>query len=284
MTEHEWYDALADAGSSELGELFAGGVAEPDREAEAEREPIDLVDAFPSGSGTAALRLVAARLLVESGGVSDEPTVVIHGRNERCLEVLQAELAAGKQRLGVFYGADHMEHLEHRLVEDLGWRLVEEEWVQAWDCTYARFPKEEKGLHRKRYRARRDLGQLIGAVGQFARHHQVPPTWARLRAASDDGKLPGRDDGRDPWGREYVLRFVDGRYQVLCLGSDGEADTDDDLVEVEPSTGGLFGGLVDRARRSRNEAVQELERAKKERDKVLEEIEALEKRRRGGGR
>jgi len=33
----------------------------------------------------------------------------------------------------------------------------------------------------------------------------------------------------DPWGRRYLLREVDGGYQVRCCGSDGVADTEDDL-------------------------------------------------------
>ena len=135
-----------------------------------------------------------------------------------------------RKKLGVFYGAAHMEHMEHRLVEDLGWERVREEWVLAWDCTYATWPKQERGLKQKRYRARRDLKKLLTAVQELAAEGAAEVTLAALRAAREDGKLPGRADGKDSWGREYVLRRLPDGYQVRCLGSDGKVDTADDLV------------------------------------------------------
>jgi len=230
MTEDEWQDALAAAGTSELGELFSSGGDDVDREAESQREEIDLVGAFRSGGGTAALRIVSARMMLGGDPEVDQPTVIIHGRNEKCLRVLEEQLALGKKRLGVFYGAAHMEHMEHRLVQDLGWERVREEWVLAWDCTYATWPKQERGLKQKRYRARRDLKKLLAAVQELAAQRGAEVTWASLRAASEDGKLPGRADGKDPWGRDYVLRRLPAGYQVRCLGSDGEPHTEDDLV------------------------------------------------------
>jgi hypothetical protein len=58
------------------------------------------------------LRIVFARLLAEPDGDRRHPTVIIEARNERCLEVLQQQLAAGKRKLGIYYGAAHMEHIE----------------------------------------------------------------------------------------------------------------------------------------------------------------------------
>ena len=231
MTEDEWQDALAAAGKSELGELLSTGGADVDREAESERKEIDLVGAFRSGGGVAELRLMMARMMLGGDPAIDQPTVIIHGRNEKCLRVLEEQLASGKKRLGIFYGAAHMEHMEHRLVEDLGWERAGEEWVLAWDCSRKRWPKQERGLKQKRYRARRDLKKLYEAVVAFAAGHDGEVTWDALRASREGGKLPGRKDGEDEWGRAYVLRRVGDGWQVRCLGSDGEPDTEDDLVE-----------------------------------------------------
>lgn len=236
MTDDEWYEALERAGSSELGEMFSVGDVEIDREAEAKQRPIDLVGAFRRGGGIAELRLIVARLMCEPDGTHDEPTVVIHARNERCLEVLKQQVAAGRTRLGIFYGAAHMEHLEQRLLDDLGWRRTGEQWVEAWDCRPSSFPKVERGLKQKRWRAGRDLQKLYEAADLWRRENGRTPTLDELRASCDDGKLPGRADGVDPWGRAYVLRATDSGFEVRCLGSDGEADTEDDLVE--PESGG----------------------------------------------
>lgn len=244
MTGEEWTEALAVAGKSELGEMMSLGSPDVDREAEAKKKEIDLVSAFRSGGGVAELRIVMARALLTGDPEIDQPTVIIHGRNEKCLRVLQDQLDLGKKKLGIFYGAAHMEHMEHRLMQDMGWKRVREEWVLAWDCTYKKWPKQERGLKQKRYRAKRDLKKLLKAVQEFAEGRDGEVTWAALRKAQKDGKLPGRSDGKDSWGRHYVLRRFGDEFQVRCLGSDGKPDTEDDLfVGADSPVGGVLKQL-----------------------------------------
>jgi hypothetical protein len=59
-------------------------------------------------------------------------SVIISDRNQRCLEVMQRELAAGHRKLGIFYGAAHFPDMEKRLVE-LGFKRTDQEWLTAWD-------------------------------------------------------------------------------------------------------------------------------------------------------
>ena len=234
MTDEEWLNALGQAGKSELGELMVGGFVEPDREAEAKQKPVDLVKAFRNGQGISQLRIMMGRVLCSPDGVSEQPTVIIHGRNEKCLAVLKVQLDAGKKNLGIFYGAAHMEHLEQRLLKGFGWKRVKEEWVNAWDCRHSSFPKVEKGLKQKRYRARRDVGKLAKAVQVWCEAHEGElPSWEELRAEAANGKLPGRADGKDPWGRDYVLVPVDGGFEVHSAASDGKVGTEDDVVDAK---------------------------------------------------
>lgn len=231
MTPDELAAAMTAAGTNIVGELLAGQ-PDVDREAEARRRRLDLVAAFRGGRGRHELRVTMARIMAEED-TSREPRVLIEGRNDHCLEVLQRELAAGRRNLGVYYGAAHMAHLERRLCQDLGFAKVGEEWLVAWDCRPDRDPVQEKGLQQKRYRARRDLEALYGAVTAWRREHgaRTLPSWSGLRQAQPDGKLPGRADGVDPWGRAYLLRpLADGSFEVRCLGSDGKPDTDDDVT------------------------------------------------------
>ena len=232
MTGEEWEAALERAGSSLIGQLLSGNKGkEPDREAEAKQRPVDLVAAFRSGRGVHELRIAGARLLLDSDGEHREPNVLIEGRNEKCLAVLARQLAAGKKRIGIYYGAAHMEHMERRLQQDLGWRRTGEEWVMAWDNRASRFPTVEKGLQQKRYRARQDLDALTQLLGSWLSTNAAgEPTWAALRAAAAGGVLPGRADGKDPWGRDYLLQRQDGGHLVRCRGSDGAPDTEDDLL------------------------------------------------------
>lgn len=66
-------------------------------------------------------------------------SVIISDRNQRCLEVMNRELAGGKRNLGVFYGAAHFPDMEKRLTAQ-GFQRVKQDWLTAWDI-----PKKEVG-------------------------------------------------------------------------------------------------------------------------------------------
>ena len=59
-------------------------------------------------------------------------TVIIAERNKIALGVLQKQIAAGKKKLGIFYGAAHLKDMEKRLLA-LGFKLEKTEWLTAWD-------------------------------------------------------------------------------------------------------------------------------------------------------
>ena len=59
-------------------------------------------------------------------------TVIIGERNKVALEVLKQQVAAGKKKLAIFYGAAHLPDMEKRLTEQ-GWKKVNAEWLTAWD-------------------------------------------------------------------------------------------------------------------------------------------------------
>lgn len=61
----------------------------------------------------------------------DAENVIIGDRNARCIEVLDREIAAGKKKIGIFYGAAHFPDLERRLSEK-GFTRVSSKWVTAW--------------------------------------------------------------------------------------------------------------------------------------------------------
>ncbi|MBX3413392.1 MAG: hypothetical protein KF708_11950 [Pirellulales bacterium] len=59
-------------------------------------------------------------------------STLISERNKVAIDVLQRELASGKKKLAIFYGAGHMRDLEQRLVDELGMKLDSERWLVAW--------------------------------------------------------------------------------------------------------------------------------------------------------
>ncbi|MEZ5964891.1 MAG: hypothetical protein R3F56_13710 [Planctomycetota bacterium] len=68
----------------------------------------------------------------DAGDDKGSGSVLIGERNKKAIEVLQREIAAGKKKLAIFYGAAHMPDMAERLGK-LGFVRVREEWVTAWD-------------------------------------------------------------------------------------------------------------------------------------------------------
>ena len=69
-----------------------------------------------------------------SGGLGGTlGTILITDRNKAALKVLEAEIAKGKKKIGIFYGAAHMPDFEQRLKADFGLKRDSEQWLTAWD-------------------------------------------------------------------------------------------------------------------------------------------------------
>jgi hypothetical protein len=82
------------------------------------------------------------RLLAEQFASIESPTgglgptlnnILIADRNEAALKVFQKELAKGKKKIAIFYGAGHMPDFEKRLRLDFGLEKKSVQWLEAWD-------------------------------------------------------------------------------------------------------------------------------------------------------
>jgi hypothetical protein len=67
---------------------------------------------------------------LEAGG----GTVIIGERNRVALEVMAEQIAVGKKRLAIFYGAGHFPDMQKRL-EAMGFQKKGEEWLAAWSIS-----------------------------------------------------------------------------------------------------------------------------------------------------
>lgn len=63
----------------------------------------------------------------------DSSNAIIGARNQRAIDVLKEQVAAGARRIGIFYGAAHMPDLEDRLLDQLGLTYSATDWVDAWN-------------------------------------------------------------------------------------------------------------------------------------------------------
>ncbi|MEO0448299.1 MAG: hypothetical protein AAF191_19725 [Verrucomicrobiota bacterium] len=61
----------------------------------------------------------------------EDGTVLIAERNKIVMEEVEKQMAAGKRRIGVFYGAGHMPDFKNRL-EAIGFEERRSDWMTAW--------------------------------------------------------------------------------------------------------------------------------------------------------
>lgn len=62
--------------------------------------------------------------------------MIITDCNQRCLDVMNRELAAGRGNLGIFYGTAHFPDMEKRLL-DRGFKRTRQQWITAWEIPKA---------------------------------------------------------------------------------------------------------------------------------------------------
>lgn len=215
----------------ELTELNA---QDHDDDGRPDRDAIEA--AFGRGEGHHLLRMWRGRSFAQAKAPPRPGMMVIEGRNDHCLSVLQQRIEQGDRRLGIYYGFLHLPHLERRLVQDLGFQRTAQQWLVALDCT--KRPDDAETTRRWRaYLTARQLHQRADAVPAPA---GTAPTLALLR---EQGPLP--DDGKDPWGRDYLLRVLPRRpfLEVRSSGKDGEMDSFDDVVDSEQPSLRSFASL-----------------------------------------
>ncbi|MBV8780164.1 MAG: hypothetical protein JO353_02095 [Phycisphaerae bacterium] len=70
-----------------------------------------------------------------AGMEGPDGSVLITERNKAAIAVLKQQLAAGKKHVGIFYGAGHLRGMEKILVDEMGFKKVDEQWRVAWDMT-----------------------------------------------------------------------------------------------------------------------------------------------------
>lgn len=119
--------------------MIGQAVAQQSQQAvEGESSELDILSALLSKDRPRQLKIAMAKqfesmesLLVVFSG--PDGSTLITERNKRALEVLRREQAAGKRKLGIFYGAGHLVDMHERLVEEFDMQPVEATWVEAWD-------------------------------------------------------------------------------------------------------------------------------------------------------
>ena len=117
-----------------MGQSIALQSEDPTRSTDAE-----LLLALFSKDRELRLKRIMAEQMERMGGLivfgGPDGSTLITQRNKRALEVLRAEIKAGRKRIGIFYGAGHLPDLDRRLREQFNLKRASQRWLVAWDLT-----------------------------------------------------------------------------------------------------------------------------------------------------
>jgi hypothetical protein len=117
--------------------MGAGMAQQAKRQAQGKGDDFEILLALFDPNRSVALKRVMAEQFEDLEGMmtaveGPDGTTLIAERNKVALEGLTRQIAAGKKKIAVFYGAGHLPDMEKRLVAD-GFTRGEERWLTAWD-------------------------------------------------------------------------------------------------------------------------------------------------------
>jgi len=92
---------------------------------------------FDSNRALALKRVFAEQFENSEGSMTalegPNGSTLISGRNQVVLDILRKEIAAGKKKIAIFYGAGHMPDFHMRLLDKFKLEPVNTRWLTAWN-------------------------------------------------------------------------------------------------------------------------------------------------------
>lgn len=141
MTVAEFQQSMRDRGESMFGTFLRAwsiGIAQQGQ-VQSQPQPNLLSLLFAEDRQHALKEMMAEQLAnpeqIELLFNDEDGSTLITGRNDKALQVMEEQIAAGRRRLAIFYGAGHMPDFEQRLLGEYGMVLTGREWLTAWDLT-----------------------------------------------------------------------------------------------------------------------------------------------------
>lgn len=144
MSPDDFQKAMADRNESFLQMYFRlvgqAMAQQSELAAKGEVSDFDLIGALFASDRPRRLKIILGKqlsemesLMVSFGG--ENGSAIITDRNKKALAVLKQQLAAGKKKVGVFYGAGHLADMDKRLRDEFHLQPVSIEWLTAWNVT-----------------------------------------------------------------------------------------------------------------------------------------------------
>lgn len=105
---------------------------------QADAKDVDELSLFDLLGNPLKLKQVMAEQFIRTGSLDQSlggslNQMLVIDRNAEALRGLQKQIAAGKKKIGIFYGAAHMPDFEKHLTADFGLQKAGQAWIVAWD-------------------------------------------------------------------------------------------------------------------------------------------------------
>jgi hypothetical protein len=119
-----------------LGRMLAYAMAKDNQAGEASGGEL-LAAMFARNRALSLKRLLAGQFQQSEDALAavegPEGSTLISGRNQVATDVLRKQIAAGKKKIAIFYGAGHMPDLQKRLHDDFAMKPAGTRWLTAWN-------------------------------------------------------------------------------------------------------------------------------------------------------
>ena len=93
-------------------------------------------------------RVAAEQMMAMDAGMSifdgDKGSTIIENRNAKAMKIIKREIDAGKTKLGIFYGAGHLNDMQERLENEFQMKRAGKTWLPAWKLREPREPSDSK--------------------------------------------------------------------------------------------------------------------------------------------
>ena len=148
MSPEEFAKSMKDRDESFLKMMFrmmGQSIAQQSQNA-GKSSDLDILCALFSKDRAIRMKRVMAGQFEDLGGSmraldGGNGSTIITERNKVALKVLKEQIAAGKKKIGIFYGAGHLPDMEKRLLADFKLKATSAEWIEAWNL---RMPKKKQ--------------------------------------------------------------------------------------------------------------------------------------------
>jgi hypothetical protein len=140
MSPDDFAKSMASRGESiwtMLARLMEQALTQQAKQADGSAEARLFAGLFSNNRSLKMKRLLAEQFEDMDGAMAafngPEGSTLVTERNKKALAVLRREIGKGKKRLGIFYGAGHMEDMSKRLAADFNLVRKHTRWLTAWD-------------------------------------------------------------------------------------------------------------------------------------------------------